>query len=113
MVNTEINYEGHTFNFNSAGAIIIAIRPIRENGEKSDLGLGMYGKYSVIDAIEAIVSCTKEMFESYVKKDDEMDTKDMYRLFLAAVKEQLKPGEDEITLETEIDPELVKAILGQ
>jgi len=114
MVNTKIDYDGHAVKYNSDGAIIIAIRPIRETGELNDLGFGMYGRFSVIDAIEAITTCTKEMFKTYAGKDNEMDYGDMKKLFRAAVDKVFpKTEEFTMTLDTQIDPEVLKAITGQ
>lgn len=118
MVKINVKNNDYTKEVNCDGAILISIGSIEENGEKYDYGIGAHGKFPLLDAIEAIVEGVKYIFQECDAKDERMDISEMNRIFRETVnKEFPEPNEftrtDEITLNVEINPEVLKKIIGQ
>ena len=119
MVKIEITHDGEMIKYNSAGVIVMAIRPLDENNEIKDYGIGQYGRYSMADAIKAIVYCSGRIFEQWAAENEE-DAQEIKKLFLQAARtEYAKDAGDtvtvneEITADVEINEDLLKVITGQ
>lgn len=110
MTNVKIESNGDTYEFNAAGAIVIAIRPVKD-GEKLDFGLGIHGNFSLYDAMETIVEGTKELFKTYTNKYG-VDQMTIRRAFQEMVREELSPEELTMTATVEINKEMLEAITG-
>ena len=111
MVKVDINSDGNTFQFNGAGALVMAIKPIKEDGEKTDLGLGIYGVFSVYDAMETIVYCTKELFKTWTNQYG-TDQRKIRTAFQRMVREELSPEEITMTATVDINEDVLKVIMG-
>lgn len=110
MTNVKIDSDGHAYEFTGDGAIVIAIRPLKD-GEVKDVGLGLYGTFSLYDAMETIVEGTKKLFETWTNKYG-VDQMTIRRAFQKMVREELSPEELTITATVEINKEMLEAITG-
>ena len=112
MVKINVKNNDYTNEVNSDGLFFIAIGAAVGDGEKKDFCVGINGKFSIKDAIEGIVQGVKYMIESCNAQDERMDISEMNKLFVEAVNNEFSEPAGEITLTAEIDPEVLKKIVG-